>query len=85
VKTSSGDVRMPLVRSGELTRATGEAPGTGYTYRIAQDLGDPESTVDLAVTSEASGKRWASSATAAENRDRSVDLWGLLIARLLPM
>jgi hypothetical protein len=75
---------MPLVRSGEMARATGEAPGTGYTYRIAQDIGDPESGVDLAVTSEASGRSWTSSATAAENRDRSVDVWGLLISRLLP-
>lgn len=83
-KTWSNVVKMPTVRGAEVTRATGETPGTEYDYQVSQDVSDPHGDVDLVVTSRASGKTWASRADWRERNDHALDLWGLLISRLLP-
>jgi hypothetical protein len=87
VKTWSDTVSMPAVRGGEMARATGEVPGTEYVYRISQDLEDPESGIDVVVTSLDTGRVYTAAVDKGEWGDLGFDLWDLwdlLIARLLP-
>jgi len=80
--TTSDEVPMPAKRTVSICEVTG-APAQRFRYRVTQDVTDAHGGVELLLISEDGERRWASKADWKERTDPAVDVWDLLIRRLV--